>query len=257
VRSKSVAGRVAASVVLSAILLSGCTGGATSSPVAVSPTPTVAPTGSPVDFDLEVVPAMSVGRTIGGQQVVFLVSVGGSAADGPVEIAATAAGASVSIEPQPLPPGVVGEVSVVPAAVDSDVELEVVITATRGGTEKRESRTLAMAPGDDTLRPEADQHLDPFVAWLATTRPELGIDEQTTWEATPGSWVLVVNHYLYFSEAWEVGLDWHVMIPPDDWSRIYLRRRWTETRPSLAFEISSVAGGSEPHEIAPPEDVWR
>jgi hypothetical protein len=47
------------------------------------------------------------------------------------------------------------------------------------------------------------------------------------------------------------------MSPPDDWARIYLRRRWSEVHPSRAFEISSVSSGAEPREIAPPEAVWR
>lgn len=47
------------------------------------------------------------------------------------------------------------------------------------------------------------------------------------------------------------------MIAPDDWARIYLRQRWTETTPSAAFEISSVSAGGDPREIAPPDAVWR
>jgi hypothetical protein len=204
-----------------------------------------------------VLPTSSVGRTIGGQRVVFLLTVGGSASDGPVEVQASAAGASITIEPQRLPPGVVGEVRVVPASVAADRDLEVTFTARRGTLEETEKRILAMAPGEDSLLPEATLRLDPFLAWLADSRPELGIGPDTAWETTPGSWVLVVNHYLFFSTDWEVGLDWHVMIAPDDWARISLRHRWTETRPSLAFEIPSVSGDLEPREIAPPEAVWR
>ena len=54
------------------------------------------------------------------------------------------------------------------------------------------------------------------------------------------SHILVVSHYLFFSEDWEMGLMWHIMIAPHDWSRIYLRPRG-EMAPTLAFEIPSVS----------------
>ena len=47
------------------------------------------------------------------------------------------------------------------------------------------------------------------------------------------------------------------MIAPYDWTRIYLRRRWTEAWPSRAFEIASVTGQTDPIEIAPPTVVTR
>ena len=209
------------------------------------------------EFDLDVVPVTSTGRTIGGQRVVFLLTVSGSEADGPVTVAADAAGAAISIEPQPLPPGVVGEVSILPASVTAEEQLVVTFTASRDAIEHRTERVLTLAPGEDSIGPEAAILLERFTEWLAAERPELGIKPDTAWEGTTGSWVLVVNHYLYFSEDWELGLDWHVMIAPDDWARIYLRERWTQTRPSIAFEIPSVAGELAPREIDPPASVWR
>lgn len=216
---------------------------------------------SPHQFRLDVLPASFVGQAIGGQHVVFLVSVTGSPADGPVRLTATAgAAAAVSIQPQSLTPGVVGEVTVVPNPVadgSEPVSLDVAITASRDGTDRSVERKLSVAPGTDGLATEAAAHLAPFAAWLATNRPELRIEPQTSWQATPGSWVLVVDHYAFFSKDWEVELSWHVMIPPDDWARIALRHRWSETKPSVAFEISSFSAGAEPHEIEPPEAVWR
>jgi hypothetical protein len=248
--TRLVAAGLAALVALSVV---GC--GATPDP---SPSQaSAAPSAPPVDFTLEVLPEVSVGRTIGGQPAVFLVTVGGAAVDEPVELVATAAGASISIAPQPLPPGVAGEITVVPATTVQDADLEVTIAARRGGTELRARRTLAVAPGEDTLRPEAERHLGEFLTWLAAVHPEFGIGPRTPWQGSPGSWVLAVEHYQFVSDEWELGLAWHVMIAPDDWATVYLRRRWTEARPSKAFRISSVSGGTEPREIAPPEAVWR
>lgn len=253
--ARLVALRSAIAVAVLTSLLVGCAASPTLSPAAPSQASTASET--PASFELDVIPARSIGRTIGGQRVVYLVTVSGAPSDGPVDLTAVADGASVSIEPQPLMPGVVGEVTVVPVGVGADVELPVAITGSRRGVMRTVDRALSLSPGDDTLRPDAEQHLVPFVAWLQAHRPELGIDDQTRWEATPGSWVLIVNHYLFFSDEWELELSWHVMIPPDDWARISLRHRWTESHPSLAFEIPSVSGGLEPREIDPPDDVWR
>jgi hypothetical protein len=222
-------------------------------------TPTPPPTAVPssADFTLDVEPAMVVGRAIPGQQVVLLVSVGGTGSGEDVTIAADAPGASVSISPQPLPPGTVGEVTVVPEAVSAEEAIDVTIVASRAGIEHEVTRTITLAPGEDSLAPEAAALLRRFTDWLARERPDLAIGPNTTWEGTPGGWVLVVNHYQYISEAWELGLEWHVMVPPDDWARIYLRRRWTETAPSSAFEIPSISGEAPPHEMEPPESVWR
>lgn len=98
------------------------------------------------------------------------------------------------VEPERLAPGDVAEITVVPAAVAAEGELEVTITASRAGVERHETRTLVTAPGEDTLGAEAEAMLARFIPWLAANRPQLGITEATQWQGTPGSWVLVVNH---------------------------------------------------------------
>jgi hypothetical protein len=61
------------------------------------------------------------------------------------------------------------------------------------------------------------------------------------------------------SPNWEIHVYWHVMIPPYDWARIELRRRFVESAPSLAFELSS---RSAPEQfdvvpIQPSDTLWR
>jgi hypothetical protein len=100
--------------------------------------------------------------------------------------------------------------------------------------------------------------LDRFVSWLATNHPELGITADTAWNGTMVSPVwLVVSHYLFFSEEWELHIEWHIMVPPDDWARIDIRHRFDKLKPSYAFEISSVDATSEPVPMEVPETVWR
>ena len=239
------------------VLVAGCLAAVALSSACGGSSPSASPTSAA--FELTVSPQTSIGQTIAGQPTTFLVSVSGAVGDPPVTVSATASSpnASVVVDPPQLTPGVIGEVTIIPPAVDAETPLDVGITATRGGVEQAEVRTLTIAPGEDTLAAEARQHLDPFVRWLATERPELGIDSRTVWSGAPGAWVLVVEHYQFLSEDWELGLSWHVMIAPDDWSRVYLRHRRTEIRPSLALEIASVSSGTPPRLIAPPDTVWR
>jgi len=108
------------------------------------------------------------------------------------------------------------------------------------------------------MGPFAAEMRDKFIPWLAANHPEFGITSETKWTGTivrPN--IVVVMYYLFFSEDWEMGVSWHVTIPPHDWTRIYLRHRTTEAHPSYAFELSSWSEQGEPHAIDPPESVWR
>jgi hypothetical protein len=69
--------------------------------------------------------------------------------------------------------------------------------------------------------------------------------------------LLVVSHYAYYSDDWEMTIAWHNMIPPYDWSEIHLRQRGVDLTPSLAFRQDSISEASAPHAVAPPEVVVR
>jgi hypothetical protein len=80
----------------------------------------------------------------------------------------------------------------------------------------------------DTLDDEARQRLAPFVQYLAANHGDFGIDAATTWESwDPAPGILVVMWHSFLSDDWEALIQWHVMIPPHDWTRVYLRRRDT------------------------------
>lgn len=239
-------------VILAAALLIGC-GGA--SPTTSPPAPS--PSAASAEFDLAVLPELFVGRSVAGTRVILLVTISGSADDGPVDVSATGTGATITVEPARLSPGVVGEVTVVPDPVGDLANLDVVIVATRGDVRREVSRTLEVAEAAEFPRAPADAHLARFTPWLAANRPDLGITPETDWAWSPGSWVLIVHHHAYLSADWELELSWHEMIPPSDWVRINLRRRWAETKPSLAFEITSAQAGGDPIEIEPEPGIWR
>ena len=211
-------------------------------------------------FALRIVPGQ-MNPAVPGQRCVLLVTMD-PATGGAARLRGHADDAEVRVEPPTLEPDGVAEISIVPSAgVDGDIS--VLLLAERGGYTCSESYSLTVSPngmggGDGSdLAPLAADLRQRFVTWLAAERPELGITVDTEWEGTivrPG--ILVVMHYLFFSEAWEMGVSWHVMIPPHDWSRIYLRHRFDETAPSLAFEIPSWSTATSVPREVDPEAVW-
>jgi hypothetical protein len=198
--------------------------------------------------------------SIAGQHFVYLVTITDEAQESelPVHISATAPGAEVVIYHQDILEGQVAEVVVIPAPASIGTAIQVTITGTRGTATDEKVVGFEVAEGEDDRQEYAEELLTRFVSWLATNHPELGITEDTAWNGTMVSPVwLVVSHYLFFSEQWELHLEWHVMVAPYDWARIDLRRRFDELAPSYAFEISSVSAASEPIAIEVPETVWR
>ena len=114
-------------------------------------------------------------------------------------------------------------------------------------------------PGQDTSEPAAIDMRDRFIPWLAQHHPELGITGTTEWTGTIISpHILIVRYYMFFSEEWEMGIRWHVMIPPHDWAEIYLRHRHNNLSSVHAFKIDSVGAGDDPNACPlPVEGIWR
>jgi hypothetical protein len=211
-------------------------------------------------FQLSVLPKELKGMSMPGQQVVFLVTVDdeGDASKVPVAISAQAAGAEVKVVFKDILEGQVAEVVVIPAAASVGKVLEVVVTGIRGTATRTEKVAFEVVEWEDSRLEMATQVREKFVGWLALKHPELKIQATTTWTGTIVSpqW-LIVEHYLFFSDEWEMHVERHVMVAPDDWVRIDLRRRFKESRPSLAFEISSWDADDEPVAIDVPESAWR
>jgi hypothetical protein len=198
--------------------------------------------------------------SIAGQHFVFLVTITdeGQECELPVRISAKAPGSEVVIYQQDIVEGQVAEVVVIPAQASIGKTIKVTITGNRGSSTDKKVVSFAVAEGEDDRQEYAGELLDRFVSWLATNHTELGITGDTAWNGTMVSPVwLVVSHYLFFSEEWEVHISWHIMIPPYDWAKIDLRHRFDELEPSYAFEISSVNATSEPVPTELPETVWR
>jgi hypothetical protein len=215
--------------------------------------------GEPAPFSIEVIPD-EITPAVPGQRCIFLVVATdegeGSSKGQPVNLSATVSEATVMIEPQAASPGLVAEVTVIPDEGTLDKTLSVTIRAERGGLQQIEAATIVMWDGPlpegilEGALTGAAKKRDLFIPWLETNYPELGITVETDWVGTYAKVLMpVANYYLFFSEEWEMGLVFHVMIPPDDWILIYLRHRFTEISSSYAFAISSEAAQEEPYTI--------
>jgi hypothetical protein len=107
----------------------------------------------------------------------------------------------------------------------------------------------------DMLADEANQRLTPFTSYLAAEHPEFGIDDTTAWEgfvSAPN--ILVVTWYSFLSSDWEALIQWHVMIPPYDWTHVYLRRRGAL---SCEWAGETSTAGAPVTEVAPPDPFPR
>ncbi len=207
---------------------------------------------------------------VAGQRCVFLVDVEEPEwAKGPaVSISAVPLtipfDASVMVNPQAITPRQVAEVTVIPGEASANSTLKLLVIGERGRVKKTKTITIEVGKGlagplEDSMGPLATEIRDKFTLWLAANHPEFGITRETEWTgAIVRPNILVVMYYLFFSEDWEMGVSWHVTIPPHNWARIYLRRRFNDVRPLYAFEISSWSTEDyEIYAINPPESVWR
>jgi len=258
-------------LLLVALVAAACTSGTTPSsspapsptaPPSTAPAPSPTPEPSATTFAFDVLPPETpaeVRTAIPGQGVCFLVVVTDAATPSePVTISATATGATIrAIEPQSVTPGIVGEVWVVPDPSTVETTAHVAITATRGAVVRTIERSLPVFPMIDERAADAQPYFDRWMAWLVAEHPELGITATTAWQPEFVSTLLVVSHYAWWSQDWEVAVLWHNMIAPYDWTEIQMRHRWTESAPSLAFRIDSVSGDTAPHAVEPPEVVVR
>jgi len=252
--------------------LAGIIGGCIAVVIAIIAIATLPPASGEPDensaFHINVIPEtpvqiseeLSFKYSIAGQHFVFLVTITDEGQEGqlPVRISAKAPGAEVVIYQEDIFEGQVAEVVVIPTQKSIGKTIKVTITGSQGNLTDKKVVSFKVVEGEDDRQEYAGELLDKFVSWLATNHPELGITDDTAWNGTMVSPVwLVVSHYLFFSEEWEVHISWHIMIPPYDWAKIDLRHRFDELEPSYAFEISSLNATSEPVPTEVPETVWR
>jgi hypothetical protein len=197
--------------------------------------------------------------SIPGQKCLFLVTVEENqtgTASKPVKLSATSPDCEVAVFPQSITAGQVAELSVMPTQVNIGKNVTITLQAERQGLKQIITITTEVIEWENTLEPEAASMRDKFTYWLSINYPELGITNDTAWNGTiVNPRILVVMHYIFLSEDWEMYITWHVMIPPYDWARIYLRHRYNQTAPTYAFETSSIQEQAQPQIIEVPDWV--
>lgn len=219
----------------------------------------------PVDFELRVSPEFVQGIFSESSANVLVEIVNASETDEPVKIEATATGdASVAVDDDELAAGEIGSVIITAPTVaePEEVEFTLTITGTRDGVTQTAARTIVAMPGQDDREEQAREILAYFLEWLAEEHPDMGLDPDTELEGSlVAPRLLVVSHYMFENEEYELGIAWHVMVAPDDWAELYIRPV-DEFAPTEAFRLSSwstaIGGGDiEFTEVDPPTEVVR
>jgi hypothetical protein len=185
---------------------------------------------------------------IPGERVVFLVMIEDFYPDqGPIELRVEATGARVDQSTVTTPAN--GEIAEIAVELDESganatASVEFIVDSCAA-----EQRTIGIMDWEDTREQEAEPYFERWVAWLEAEHPELGITSATEWESEFVMPVLIVSHYAYWNADWEMVVSWHVMVPPDDFTEVRLRRRGVESYYETAFRQDSFADETQPHEI--------
>ena len=99
---------------------------------------------------------------------------------------------------------------------------------------------------------------DYFVHYIETNTTIPNLNSSTNWTfcGSPAQ-ILIVEHYLFRSDYWEIEVSRHVMIAPHDWVQIYIRPR-NQSTPIWSAKIDSWStDNTSIYEISPPTEVFR
>ncbi|NHJ41108.1 MAG: hypothetical protein FK731_13840 [Asgard group archaeon] len=141
--------------------------------------------------------------------------------------------------------------------LDYTIEVSLTISGSEIGI-TRNSAIVKVVNWTSSVTSEIIEMRDRFVEYLEENCTSFQINESTSWESfgtTP--MILIVEHYLFKSEYWEMEVSRHVMIQPHDWVKVYLRPR-RSTSPVWCGIITSWGSGNYTiDEIEPPEQIFR
>jgi hypothetical protein len=181
---------------------------------------------------------------------------------GEVSLTADFSHGAATVSPSQISTGQIAEVTITAEPVVDEMEATLTVTATRGDVEHVGERQIFVMPGEDDRESTARDLLAVFTAWLEENHPDLGITPDSSFESSlVAPRLLVVSHYMFDNDEYELGVSWHIMIPPDDWSELYIRPKDSLT-PAQAFRVSSwsaaLAGDDVAFtEVAAPPEIVR
>lgn len=107
-------------------------------------------------------------------------------------------------------------------------QLSVILKATDSFTSFQETITITVLPGDTYLDNYlATQYRDTALKYLITKYPEIidnyGDLSHFSWQGFFSYPPLdIVSHYVNLYENWRINVQWHVMVPPYNWKKIFI-----------------------------------
>ena len=151
------------------------------------------------------------------------------------------------------------EIFLQPTDGQIDKEIEVKLRAGSGMIKYRIASTTIQVMNwtSQILSEDILNMLDMFMNYIEANTTFTNINSSTDWEFLGTVPILIVEHYLFRSEFWEMELSRHVMIPPYDWVQIYIRPRnanvpiWSSKIDSWSLDNTSI------YELEPPEAIYR
>lgn len=151
------------------------------------------------------------------------------------------------------------EIFLYPTEIHLDSEIDVKVTVkTDTGRSFSESMKIKIVNWTTSLPLEIIEMRDHFMQYFEENSTFSDLNSSTPWEfcGSPAQ-ILIVEHYLFKSEFWEMELSRHVMIPPYDWIQVYLRPR-NHATPIWSAKIDSWSlNNNSIYEIEPPTEIFR
>jgi hypothetical protein len=120
----------------------------------------------------------------------------------------------------------VAEITIAPG-MSADTGIRTVdIVATHAGDTQTVSLQVEVMIWDGTPDEFVVPKLAQLVSWVNAEHPEFGgLPNMGSFIYATYPYILIVEHWTFLNDDWEMRMCFHVMIPPYDWSKLWLRRR--------------------------------
>ena len=150
------------------------------------------------------------------------------------------------------------EIFLYPNETHLDFDITVTLKVNNGRSIIEETAIVDVVNWSSSFSDEIIQMKNTFTNFLIENYSSFIVAENSSMEFMGNApQILIVEHYLFRSDSWELELSRHVMLVPDDWVRVYLRAR-NSIQPCWAGTITSWGSGNHTiFEINPPESIYR
>jgi hypothetical protein len=150
------------------------------------------------------------------------------------------------------------EIFLYPNSTHLEKTVEVTVNATNNEISASSSAFVTVVNWTMTIDAEIYDMQNRFVQYLEANCTSYNINNSISWqEFGSAPMILIVSHYLFKSEFWEMELSRHVTMEPHDWVKIYLRPR-NSLLPIWCGKINSWLSSNHTIEvIVPPDEIYR